>query len=162
MRGLGIVVLLAASILGGCTASTGVQRYSESKSTFDPGPELMDHKYPAKDVYRVHQQGGSGFVSINAVREAAERRAQQFCEAQGRSMVLLGEKASSPPYILGNFPRVEVVFAAVERPATTATQAAAADDPYRRLERLKQLLDSGALTQAEFESEKAKVLGTTQ
>ena len=31
-------------------------------------------------------------------------------------MVVLGEGISQPPYILGNFPRIEIVFAAIDKP----------------------------------------------
>jgi hypothetical protein len=31
-------------------------------------------------------------------------------------MVVLGPNYSKPPYILGNFPRMELIFAAVDNP----------------------------------------------
>jgi hypothetical protein len=155
------LLLLIAVFLTGCTGSTAIQRCSESKSAFDPPPELMDHSYPEKDMYRVHEQGGSGFVSINSVRESAEKRASEFCERQSKGMVILGEKASSPPYILGNFPRVEVVFAVVDKPSVVASKDTT-HDAYEKLVSLKQLLDSGALTKEEFDREKAKVLRSTE
>lgn len=153
-----VLLLLVVTALTGCTASTAVQRYSESKSAFNPGPDLIENNYPEKDVYRVHEQGATGFVSINTVRESAEQRAAEFCERQGKGMVILGEKASSPPHILGNFPRVEVVFALVERPPGSPLKESAHEDAYEKLARLKQLLDSGALTKEEFDREKAKLL----
>jgi len=61
-------------------------------------------------------QGATGYVPISALREDVEDRAQKFCERQGKHMVLLGEEISKPPYIFGNFPRIEIVFAAVEKP----------------------------------------------
>ena len=84
----------------------------------------MSHNYPDKDVYRVYQRGGSGFVPINAVRNAAEERAEAFARRQGRHMVVLGDKIASPPYILGNFPRAEVIFALTDKvpPSRTAEE----------------------------------------
>ena len=82
----------------------------------------MSHNYPEKDVYRVYQRGGSGFIPINAVRSAAEERAEDFARRQGRGMVVLGDKIASPPYILGNFPRVEVIFALTDRPMSKAEE----------------------------------------
>ena len=41
-----------------------------------------------------------------------------------------------------------------------APAAAQAADPYGDLMRLKELLDAGALTQAEFDTQKQKILGT--
>ena len=42
--------------------------------------------------------------------------------------------------------------------ATTAQSAAPAQDPVAQLTQLKSLLDSGALTQAEYDAEKQKIL----
>ena len=52
--------------------------------------------------------------------------------------------------------------AAAEAPARSApapAPAAAAPDPIAQLTQLAALKDSGALTEAEFEAEKAKILG---
>lgn len=64
---------------------------------------------------------------------------------------------SKPPYILGNFPRIEIVFAVVDRPEESGRDAADGEK-YDRLAKLKKLLDEGALTQEEFEREKDKLL----
>ena len=76
----------------------------------------MSHHYTDSDLYRVYEQAATGFVPISALREEVEDRAEKFCTRQGKRMVLLGEKISQPPYILGNFPRIEIVFAAVDKP----------------------------------------------
>lgn len=109
---IGALCLLAVS----CAPSSPVQRASESASHFDPPPALMSHKFPERDIYRVYQRGGSGFVPVNAVRSSAEERAENFARRQGRGMVVLGEATSKPPHILGNFPRVEIVFALTDQP----------------------------------------------
>jgi hypothetical protein len=50
--------------------------------------------------------------------------------------------------------------AAPEAPAAPAPEpAAAAPDPIEQLTQLAALKDSGALTEAEFEAQKAKILG---
>jgi hypothetical protein len=50
--------------------------------------------------------------------------------------------------------------AAAEAPAAPAPEpAAAAPDPIEQLTQLAALKDSGALTEAEFEAQKAKILG---
>ena len=73
-------------------------------------------------------------------------------------MNALRERVATPPFILGNWPRIEIVFECV---ATGATPAAleSDDSKYKKLGMLKELLDSGALTRDEFEKEKAKLLG---
>ncbi len=75
----------------------------------------MSHNYPETDLYRVFEQGSSGFVSPSAVKGWAEERAEQFCSRQGKCMVELGSKTWPPFPIPTQFPCAEVVFAAVEK-----------------------------------------------
>jgi hypothetical protein len=77
--------------------------------------------------------------------------------ARATHLSLLSETTAVPPYILGNYPRVEIVFDCVEHPASLAPSTG--DDPkYSKLVNLKKLLDSGVITQEEFNREKAKIL----
>jgi hypothetical protein len=107
---------LACLFVGGCAYETPVQRYSESRSRFNSPPELMTHNYPERDVYRIFQQGATGFVPLSSIRQDLEAQAERFCARQGKGMIVLGANYSKPPYILGNFPRMELIFAAVDRP----------------------------------------------
>jgi hypothetical protein len=157
MKFLILSLALPILLLAGCAKSSAIRRYSESKSGFRQGPELMSNKVPPQDIYRIYHQAATGFVSIQSIRESAMERATQFCENQGRGILVLGEKSSQPPYILGNFPRIEIVFAAVDRPKT-AGGGGADGGSYARLRELKGLLDNGTLTKDEFEREKRKVL----
>lgn len=151
------LLAFAALTISACATSSPIQRYSESKSSFSDPPELMSNQYAGKDIYRVYHRASTGFVSIQSIREAAEQRADDFARRQEKSIVVLGEQISQPPYILGNFPRIEIVFAVVD--ASQATIAPSPQrDKYAELEKLKKLLDQGALTQEEFEREKAKLL----
>jgi hypothetical protein len=115
-----VQILLVGTIVfvSGCAYDTPVQRYSESQSRFRNPPELMSHSYPDKDVYRIFQQGATGFVPISSIREDLEAQAERFAERQGKSIVVLGYNASKPPFILGNFPRMELVFAVVDKPVS--------------------------------------------
>ena len=61
---------------------------------------------------------------------------------------------SQPPYILGNFPRMELVFSLVENQNQKDPQS----EKIQQLEKLKKLLDSGAINQDEFNNEKKKIL----
>ena len=150
----GAMCLLAC----GCATSTSVQRLSESKSAFSEPPVLITSNYPASDIFRIYQRGATGFVSIQSLREDLEQRADDFSKRQGKSFVVLGEQISHPPYILGNFPRIEIVFALIDKPSDAGVPGAP-QDKYSQLERLKKLLDEGALTREEYETEKAKLLG---
>ena len=105
---------VGALLLTGCAASSPIQRYSESVSKFRGGVPVMSTSIPQQDWYRVSVQGATGFVPMSALREDVEERAKKFCASQGKTMVLLGEKTRYP-YLPAQFPRIEIVFAAVSR-----------------------------------------------
>ena len=73
-------------------------------------------------------------------------------------MFKVSEHTASPPYVLGNFPRIEIIFACVERDSLEEDASTMERSKYDQLEQLKALYDDGALTKEEFEIEKQKVL----
>ena len=95
---------------------------------------------------------------MQAVRDDAEQRATAFCDRKGQVMESLSETVATPPYVLGNFPRIEIVFDCIDRTAPSPAAVIQTDDKYAKIAKLKQLLDTGALTQEQFEKEKTKVL----
>ena len=50
------------------------------------------------------------FVSVQSVRFIAEQRANQFCGKKGKIMQVLSEGTSTPAHILGNIPKIEIIF----------------------------------------------------
>ena len=148
-----IVVLLSA-----CATSSPIQSYKDSKSAFSEEPVLIKNDIPDNQIYRVYHRASTGFVPMQSIRETAEKRAIQFCQGQGKSMLTLGERTSGPPYILGNFPRIELVFACIEKPNQERSNDFR-DGKYLRLINLKKLLDGGIITQEEFQLEKQNILG---
>ena len=154
-------ILVSLALLSACASTTPVQPASSSKSKFEGAvftgeTVTLAKPTPGEESYRLFQQAATGFVSMSSVRSTVEERATEHCDRQGKTMHGLEEKASKPPYILGNFPKLELVFECLNRSA--AVPSAAPGTKYERIETLKRLLDSGALTQQEFEREKAKVL----
>jgi putative oligomerization/nucleic acid binding protein len=145
-----------------CAVTSPIQPASASQSAFAGAvykgeTVTTGTAAPGNEAYRVFIQGATGFVGIQSVRDDAEQRAKEFCGRKDKVMESLSETTAKPPYILGNFPRVEIVFdcIAVAAAATTVT----GDDPkYTKLMNLKKLLDGGAITQDEFDREKSKVL----
>jgi putative oligomerization/nucleic acid binding protein len=131
-----------------------------SKSEFDGAvyqgdTTIVSNNASSIEEFRVFHQGATSFVSVQTIRESAEKRATEFCHRTGRMPQLFRETTSRPPHILGNFPRIELVFGCVDKPLATPS----GDDPkYARLINLKKLLDSGVLTREEFEREKVKIL----
>ena len=151
-----LIVLMLTFVLLGCASSSPVQKYTESRSSFGKNPTLARREIPVSQAYRVYEQGATGFVPMASVRESAEKRAVDFCARQGKGMVALGEQMSQPPYILGNFPRIEIVFACVDK--SSANRPAVQDEQYTKLTNLKKLLDDGVITKDEFEQQKSKIL----
>jgi hypothetical protein len=163
MTPIRLLPFLAAWLLIGCAGNPPVQPAATSKSQFGGavyGGEIaeLQRPTPGAEVYRAFYQGGSGFVSVSSVRETVEEMATKHCSRTGKTVRALQETSSRPPHVLGNFPRVEWLFECAPPPATSASSSAGTDK-LSQVERLKKLLDSGALTQQEFEREKAKVLG---
>ena len=152
-----VTVLSVGLALVGCATSSPIQRYSESASKFSDPPELMSNNYPENDVYRIYQRASSGFTSLQSLRSDLERRASKFADQQGKSFIVLGERISQPPYILGNFPRIEIVFALIDK-TEKSIDTVQKFDKFLELEKLKKLLDNGTLTQEEYEKEKKKIL----
>src|SRR2546421_490218 len=134
--------LLIAFFLDSCAGSAPVQRFVQSKSAFGKDPSLGTASIPITKLYRVYEQGATGFVPMAAVRETAEKRAQDFCGREGNGMLVVGEQISHPPYILGNFPRIEIVFGCVDKSATSRPPTVQ-DEQYTKLIHLKKLLDDG-------------------
>lgn len=95
---------------------------------------------------------------MSSVREAVEEMATKHCARGGKVAKPLQETTSKPPHVLGNFPRVEWLFECMDQ-VSVQVKNPTGIDKLGQIERLKKLLDNGALTQQEYEREKAKVLG---
>jgi hypothetical protein len=109
-------LIAIACIMVGCAYESPIERYSESRSYFRKPTPLMSHNVPDKDIYRVFVQGATGYVPVSSCRSYAEERAEQFCSRLGKGMMVLGQQQSNPiPYPF-NFPKVEIVFAAIDKP----------------------------------------------
>lgn len=150
----------AASVVIGCGQTSAIQSTATSKSQFEGAAfagETVTLGEPVKgsEEFRLFQQGATGYVSLQSVRDDVEQRADRFCERKGLGMRAIRETTSKPPFILGNFPRAELVFQCVEK---AGAAAGTEDAKFIKLTNLKKLLDGGVLTQAEFEREKAKIL----
>lgn len=158
------LTFLSAAFAFGCANNPPVQPAASSKSQFEGatyGGETIQlgKPTPGAEAYRAFYQGGSSFVSVSSVRGTVEQMATQQCARNGKIVKPLQETASKPPHVLGNFPRVEWLFECAD-PVRGGVTAPGDGDKLSRLERLKKLLDSGALTQQEYDREKAKILGT--
>jgi hypothetical protein len=159
---LSSALLVATILLSGCASSSTIQRVSESKSQFDGAVYGGETNIASEDTsggeqYRVFHQGATGFVSVQSIRVSAEKRAAEFCERKNKVVKTLRERTSKPPHILGNYPRIEIIFTCVDKPILTVPTVYE-DARFIKLNNLKKLLDDGVITKQEFDTEKAKVL----
>lgn len=157
-------VLLAGILLIGCSAMSPIEKESENKSHFDDAVFKGRDFYisPAEiqgERYRIYHQAATGFTGTGGIRRTAIERATRFCKDLGnKQMVTVSEHTASPPYILGNFPRIEIIFVCSDDRSVPQAAVKATTDKYDRIVKIKELYDSGALTQQEFEAEKKKIL----
>ena len=149
----------------GCSTASKIQRADQSQSAFDGAvyegqTTILREDIPDSEAYRIFHQAATGFVSVQAVRNSAQKRAKKFCSEKGKAFVLIRESTSVGWHAAGNFPRAELVFACVdeisvrESPEPTINSS----NRYDELRELKSLLDEGIITQEEYEQEKGKIL----
>lgn len=162
MKKLIIISLLGAVVIG-CSSMSPIEKESEGKSYFE------DAVYKGRDFYvspqeiegeryRIYHRASTGFSGTGGIRRTATQRANRFCQDLGKKrMLTVSEHAAAPPYILGNFPRIEIIFVCVDE-TIAQSSAKAATDKYDRIVKIKELYDSGALSKDEFEAEKKKIL----
>lgn len=158
-----VPVLLLMVLLAGCANTIPIQPVSTGKSGFDDavfsGETInLESAEPGVEQYRTFHQAATGFVSLASLRASVEKNTDDFCARKGKVVRGISETSSKPPYILGNFPRLEFVFQCVDKPPTETSSNGR--DKYDELVKLKKLLDDGALTPEEFNREKAKVLSS--
>jgi hypothetical protein len=107
----------------GCSSAPPVQKAADTKSYFEgavyPGEiyKLAEDNTGAEQ-YRVFSHGSTGFVSVASVQANAEGRAKDFCGKEGKTIKVLQQQVSTPPHVLGNFPRAELIFICIDK--TTA------------------------------------------
>lgn len=91
--------------------SQSIKKYTESASNFDKGPELSSNTYPETSMYRAYKKGRTGGASLTKLQNQVENKIREFAKKEGKEFVILGQRTSSGPYVFGNYPRVEIVFA---------------------------------------------------
>lgn len=160
--GTTVATLLLPTMALACAMASPIKPAATSESPFWffwwGEPEMLVSEIPEGEQFRISHRGSTGFSTIGSLRKSAQGRAIEFCDRKGRTMTAISEQTSSHPHILGNFPRVEMIFVCTE-PEVTETPAPADEDPYERLIRLKELLDAGVIDREEFDREKREVLG---
>jgi len=156
-----ILPLVFVLTLCGCASTTAVQRADTSDSQFsgtvyDGHTTVLRDDIPDSEAYRVFNKGASGFVPLTAVRNSAQKRADDFCGRKSQVVEVLRQTTSAGLHVIGNFPRFEIVFACVDPKPISKKDPKMGN--YAQLRELKALLDEGVITRKEYEREKAKIL----
>ena len=173
------LIVPSVLVLAGCAAPSGDLVKTEKTGFKGDKFEQIDFFDAAEKIegerHKVVKQALTGYGDLSELRQYATKKAEYICYKSGRDKraLVISERTSVPPYIWDNFPRIELTFVcADDGPIQTAGKGVAMEnlspvsdsappavsDKYDRLRKIKNLLDDGALTQAEFESEKKKIL----
>lgn len=67
------------------------------------------------DRYFVSRQGATSFTGMASLRAEALQEAYAKCNVTGDAVEVLETTESQPPYLLGNYPRVDITFRCVNQ-----------------------------------------------
>lgn len=170
------LLIATVILLSGCSTMSPIEKESESESYFKDAIFAESEFYTSDEIlsgerYRIFNEG---VTDSEELRKSAIKKANEFCREKGsnQKMVSVSEFGTTPPYLWGNIPRIEIIFVCEEKYRSqhsadkSSTQASSEKsaapviiaDKYDRLTKLKKLLDNGVLTQDEFAAEKKKIL----
>lgn len=96
-------ILFLIVLLSGCASNSGVVRI---------GP----------DTYMVSIQAATGFSGLGNLKADAFQEANQYCTSQKKHIRVVNTSESSPPYVLGNYPRVEIQFMCLDETDSELTR----------------------------------------
>jgi hypothetical protein len=117
-----------------------------------------------KDTYMVSRQAATGFVGSSGLKDEALLEANQYCANQGKSLYVTLIGGHHPPYIFGNFPKVEVQFMCLDasdprlKKDNEKANIQSNEDLETKIKTLNKLLSDGLITKKEFEEQKSRLL----
>lgn len=88
-----VLAALPLSLFVGCAADSGV--------------------LPTADGFTIIKQAATGFPGIGEIKTQAMQEAVAYCQARGKQFQLTAEDDTQPPYMYGNFPKVELQFSCI-------------------------------------------------
>jgi len=65
------------------------------------------------DTYIITKQAATGFPGLGNLKSDAMKEAYAQCSKTGRSVQVIDSEETKPPYLLGNYPRVDITFRCV-------------------------------------------------
>ena len=63
-----------------------------------------------KDTYMIAKQQATGFPGLGNMKAEIITEGNNYCQTQSKKFQMVSSNESQPPYILGNYPRSEIVF----------------------------------------------------
>ena len=156
-----ITILVTLFTFSGCATRSPIQVASKSESQFAGGlytgtlEKGIEVDTKGQKIYRVFHRGSTGFTPLLSVRMDAERRADKFCMNKNKVSIIISERHSNPPHILGNWPRIELLFFCDKKANNYDNRSIS---KYDDLHKLKKLLDDGLIDKEEYNKEKTKIL----
>jgi len=91
-----LFALIVSMTFAGCAANSGVVPMGS-------------------DTYFVSRQGATGFSGASTLKAEALQEANQYCQAQHKTMETVNLTEAQPPFIFGNYPKAEVQFRCVNK-----------------------------------------------
>ena len=94
-----------------------IKPYNESASHFNT-PTVLDTtrgKFSYQSMYRAYRKASTGFTTMTTTQRKLEKEIRSFAKKKGKAFIVLGSQFSKPPYILGNYPRMEIIFVLVDK-----------------------------------------------
>ena len=112
-----LLSVLTATLMAGCSVYGPISPGS-SKSGFDgavyAGQTTQINTPLTANTYRVFSQSSTGFIPVAAALNDAETRAIKFCNQRDKKYRVISETVSTPPHVLGNWPRAEILFECID------------------------------------------------
>jgi len=65
------------------------------------------------DTYIITKQAATGFSGLGNLKSDAMKEAYAQCGKTGKSVQIVESQETKPPYMLGNYPRVDITFRCV-------------------------------------------------
>lgn len=90
------IAALVLALLSSCASNSGVVQMGS-------------------DTYFISKQAATGFTGLGTLRGDAMREAYGQCSKAGKSVEVTDTSESKPPYLLGNFPRIDITFRCVAK-----------------------------------------------
>jgi hypothetical protein len=89
-----IVGCCCAALLVGCAANSGVVPMGS-------------------DTYMISKQAATGFSGMGSLKADVMREAYAKCSSERKAVQVVESNESKPPYVLANYPRIDLTFRCV-------------------------------------------------